>query len=160
MTGYQKHKINVNTRFSGDIKIRGLNGNQWAPGVCLPTSMILFLLFPVLTLLFVSAYGRIISELLLEWSLAMICGHLFNNMLVWEGYTWNRSAKSGKKNEHILVPAAYFSSDSSIFRSSLSQIWGISLYLFRLWWLLPASSLMRRLPAGCQTGNVHHVTIP
>lgn len=65
--------------------------------------MILFLLFPVLTLLFVSAYGWIISELLLEWSLAMICGHLFNNMLVWEGYTWNRSAKSGEKKMSIYL---------------------------------------------------------
>lgn len=82
----KKHKINVNAQFSGDIKIRGWNGSRWAPGVSLPTSMILVLLFPVLTLLFVSAYGWIISELLLEWSLATICGHLFNNMVVWEGY--------------------------------------------------------------------------
>lgn len=29
-------------------------------------------------------------------SLATICGHLFNSMLVGEGYTWNRRAKRGE----------------------------------------------------------------
>ena len=82
------------------------------PQACVyPLAWFLFLLFPALTQLSVSVYGWIISKLLLGCSLATICGHLFNNMLVWEGYTWNRGARQ-KQIGHTLLPAC------SIFRSA------------------------------------------
>lgn len=77
-------------RSAGDIKIGGADGNPRAAGLRLHTGVISFLPRPDSVCLSVVESSRSCSP---GAPSAPICGHLFNNTLVREGYSRSRRPK-------------------------------------------------------------------